>query len=112
MKSSAENYGAIVVAPNEADPFIAGLAIASNTKTHLPYIVYSDDSDMFYYGVKYVMNVSGEVYSLDDTLERLGVTLPEFQEICSKAGNDYNDSHRQFSLSLLSKDLPMSLPKL
>lgn len=97
-----KTYGSIIHAESEADITIGKLN--ANALSHkLSCMIFSDDSDMFYYGAKLVMQTDGQIYMIGPLLEKYGLTIHDFLKICNVAGNDYNGSSRSWSPKLLSK---------
>lgn len=100
----------IIHAETEADITIGKLNARAIMAGHTC-LVFSDDSDMFYYGARYVMQTDGQIYELGPLLDKYKLSARDFLRICNVAGNDYNGTSRTWSPKLLSKYEKDVLPR-
>ena len=87
MQALGVNY---IVAPGEADAMCAQMVLKRKA-----YACLSDDTDMFVYGCPRVLrhiNLFDEtmtLYSMNQILIVLGISMTEFRQICVVSGTDY-----------------------
>lgn len=100
VKELLRAYGATYFdSPSEADQLCAYLVIKNKT-----WACMSDDMDMFAYGCDYIVrnfnvhNNTATVYSLNEILQHLNLSLKEFRQICVLSGTDYGRYNSNMNL--------------
>jgi 5'-3' exonuclease len=100
VKDLLRAYGATYFdSPSEADQLCAYLVIKNKA-----WACMSDDMDMFAYGCDYIVrnfnvhNNTATVYSLNEILQHLNLTLKEFRQICVLSGTDYGRYNSNMNL--------------
>lgn len=100
-RSDIEYLGSVIkgigvpfkIAPFEAEKYCSDLSIQSKVD-----MVFTSDSDALCYGARVIINRYDKVgndfilteIKLDDVLEQLQLSLPQFVDLCIMAGCDYN----------------------
>ena len=96
VKSLLDSMGIIhVTAPREADELCASLAIKGDV-----YACLSEDTDIIAYGCRRVLRYFSLIkhtvvlYDIHTILDNLGMSRPEFKDLCLVSGNDYIKTRR------------------
>jgi len=105
VKKLITAYGAMYYdAPGEADELCALLVIKN-----MVWACLSEDMDLFVYGCTRVLRYFSliahtvVVYDMEGILSELGMTQPEFKEVCILSGTDYNLNSNKTNLRLSLK---------